>query len=216
MADLQRRYAGKLIRPNEKNAIRQSFYDTLTFDSGNTVKLVFFQQTEGGAGLETTNMQAAGQFPAGQKFSADGIEIEVYPGSNAAGYVRQDPVVQAAAVAAPQFANDVHALGERGSLKLEVGTGRVYLTEAPLLRFPPTCGLYIGAAVEQNLAAAAAQTISADYARFAGHPYRLDPEVPIDPQTPFAITLAWSAAFALPSGFDAKVRVRMTGILFRP
>ncbi len=216
MANLKEDYQRMLTLPGAFDAIRQSLYDTLIFDSGVSNRLEFFQQTQGAAGKAVTNMQFAGQLPKGQKFVADAIEIEVYPGSVAAGYTRQNPVLQAAAVAAPNFANDVWALGEAGWVEVVVGTGKPYLIEAPLFRFPPSCGLVVGAAVEQNLAAAAAQTISADYARFAGRPYHLDPKLPLDENTPFNVSLNWPAAFALPSGFDAKVRVRLTGILFRP
>lgn len=208
-------HAKRLTDPNFKEAIRQSLYDTLTFDSNVTTSLRFFSTPKGGTKTAAdTNMTLAGQLPKRHKFVADGIEIHVAPGSSAAGYVRQDPVRQNAAVAAPQFANDVWALGEAGWLEVVIGT-KTYLIEGPLYRFPPQNGVDVRPAIEQNLAVAAAQTISADYARFGGRPYVLAPELPIDENTNFEVTVNWPAAFALPSGFDSKLKLVLLGTLFR-
>jgi hypothetical protein len=216
MANLQRQYRARLTDPRFKEGIRQSLYDTLVFDSGVTQRLQFFavQAGQSGKTKADTNMELAGTLPAGHKFVAEALEIHVYPGSNAGAYVRQDPVRQNAAVAVPQFANDVHALGEAGWVEVQIGT-KTYLIEAPLNRFPPSAGLIVTPAVEQNLAVAAAQTVSVDYARFGGRPYLLIPNLPIEGQTAFSVSINWPAPFALPSGFDAKIKVVLPGVYFR-
>lgn len=215
-ARIAAKYRKQLTDPRFKEAIRQPLFDTLTYDSGVTTRLPFFavQAGQGGKTDEDTNLTLAGQLPKGQKFVCDGIEVLIFPGSNAAAYIRQDPVRQAAAVAAPQFANDVHALASTGLAKFKIGT-KDYLTDGPLQVFPAQSGLILSAAVEQNLAAAAAQTVSADYARTAGRPYAVFPEIPLEENNNFSFEINWGAAVVLPSGFDARIKVRLLGVLFR-
>ena len=216
MRNVQQSYRRKLTDPRFKEAIRQPLYDTLDFDSGVTTQLRFFSTPagQGGKTKQETNMKLAGQLSKGQKFAAQGVELHVLPGSNAAAYVRQNPLIQVAAVAAPNFANDVWALLSAGSLEINIGS-KNYLQAAPLLLFPPSQGLLPAPAVEQNLAAAAAQTLTADYARGAGRPFVIDPELPIEENNNFEVILEWPAAFALPSGFDARIKCVLVGVLFR-
>jgi len=214
--DYRALYAKRLTDPNYKEALRQPLYDTQVFVSNTTAQLRFFTSPVGGTRtFEDTNMQLAGQLPKGHKFVADGIEVHVMPGSVVgAAYTRQQPFLQSAAVATPNFANDVWALGERGYLEVIVNS-KPYLDDGPLYRFAPAQGLVMAPGADQNLAAAAAQTISCDYARFAGRPYLLLPELPIDENTAFSLTLNWAAAFALPSTFTAKIKVILLGTYFR-
>lgn len=209
-------HAQRLTDPNFKEAIRQSLYDTLSFDSGATTSLRFFSTPQGGTKTKAdTNMTLAGQIPKRHKFVADGIEIHIAPGSSAAAYVRQDPVRQNAAVAAPHFANDVWALGEAGWLEVLIGS-KTYLIEGPLYRFPPQNGIDVRpAAAVENTNTTVLNQITSDYARFSGRPYVLAPELPIDENTNFEVTVNWPAAFALPSGFDAKLKLVLLGTLFR-
>lgn len=208
--------AKRLTDPRFKEAIRQSLYDTLTFDSGVTTSLRFFSTPQGGTKTKTdTNLDLAGQIPQGHKFIADGIEVHVLPGSSAASYVRESIVKTAAALAAPNFANDVWALGESGYLTVKIGP-KEYLTEGPLYRFPPQSGLDLrAAAAVENTNTTVVNQVTADYARFGGRPYILMPELPIEANTNFEVTLNWPAAFALPSGFDARIKVVLLGTLFR-
>jgi hypothetical protein len=215
-SNVQQSFRRKLTDPRFKEAIRQPLYDTLDFDSGVTTELRFFSVPQGQSGKtrQETNLDLAGQLSKGQKFAAQGVELHLLPGSSAAAYVRQEPVRQNAAVAAPQFANDIWALAQAGHLEINIGS-KNYLTAGPLLLFPPSQGILIAPAVEQNLAAAAAQSLTSDYARMAGRPFAIDPELPIEENNNFSVVIKWPAAFALPSGFDARIKCVLLGVLFR-
>jgi hypothetical protein len=54
-----------------------------------------------------------------------------------------------------------------------------------------------------------------DYARLVGRTFQFTPEIPIEPQTNFDVTLNWPAAVVLPSGFDARIGVVWGGVRFR-
>lgn len=215
MADLKSLYARRLVDPNVKEGIREPLYSFGTYDSGVTRKLTLFQDKVGGTVTEAdTNMNLAGQLEAGHKFIAETVEVHVLPGSNAASYVRQDPVKVAAAATVPNFANDVWALVSVGHLVFKIGD-KNYLT-APLLAFPPTTGLGISpAAAVATTVAAATPFATVDYARLVGRPFVLNPVLPIPEQTSFSVSLVWPTAVALPSGFDARVGVYLGGLRFR-
>lgn len=214
--DYRALYNKRLTDPRFKEAIRQSLYDTQTFDSNVSSKLTFFTTPVSGAKtLADTNMRLAGQLPKGHKFVADGVEIHIAPGSSASAYARQAIVATGTALAAPNFANDVWALGEAGFLEIMVNN-KPYLNEGPLYRFPPQAGLVVmPAAAVENTNTTVVNQITSDYARFGGRPYVLAPELPIEENTAFEVTLNWPAAFALPSAFDAKVKVVLLGTYFR-
>ena len=211
-------YRKRLVDPRMKEGIREPLYDFLTYDSAATLQLKFFQTQVGGAKTKSdTNMPLNGQLPAGQKFVAQTLELHFMPGSNAGSYVRQAPVQSATALAAPNFANDVWALVNQGWLEVTVGT-KQYLT-APLIAFPSSSGLVVQAAIGLEAVAAAAAAIenqiTVDYARLGGRVFQFTPEVPIEPQTNFDVTLNWPAAVTLPSGFDARIGVSLGGVRFR-
>lgn len=213
-AKLRNLYNRRLTIPGVKEGIREPLYDFLTYDSGATLSLRFFRDPAGGTKTKAdTNMELQSQLPAGHKYVAETLEIHVLPGSNAAAYVRQSPVLSAAAIAAPNFANDVWALLSVGWLELKVGS-KPYLT-APLLSFPSTTGLGVTPAVALENEAAGANQTSCDYARLVGRPFVFNPVLPIDANTAFEVTLNWPAAVVLPSGFDARVGVVFGGVRFR-
>ncbi len=213
--NLQQKYRKRLTDPRYKEGIREPLYDYLTYDSGVTTSLKFFQTQVGGSKTKSdTNVPLNGQLPAGQKYVAEVLAIEVLPGSSAASYARQDPVKTATALAAPNFANDVWALLHKGFLEVTVGT-KPYLT-APLLDFPSITGLGITpAAAVENTGTTVQNQITVDYGRLIGRPYVLDPEIPIEGLTNFDVTLTWDSAVTLPSGFDARIGVKFYGIRFR-
>jgi len=217
--NVQRRFQQKLTDPNYKESLRYALYDTLPFVSNNTTKLKFFATPagQGGKTKEDTNLELSGQLSKGQKFSADCIEIRIRPGSAAgAAYVRQQPSLLVVALAVPNFMNDMWALGTRGVLRFNIGSGKTYLEDGPLEIFPPVSGLLSFPATAFGTAAAATNEFTSDYARYVGRPYFLAPEVPIEENSNFNVELGWDAgAFALPSGFTAQIQVRLLGILFR-
>lgn len=213
--NLQSLYKRRLTVPGQRDAIREPLYDFLTYDSGATLNLRFFQDPIGGTKTKAdTNMTLAGQLPKGWKYIVETMEIVVMPGSNAANYVRQSPVQQAAAAAAPNFANDVWALLSVGYAEITVGS-KPYLT-APLLSFPSTTGLMISAAAAtEDTGAAIHHQITADYARLVGKAFLFNPVMPLEENTNFDVTLNWPAAVVLPSAFDARIGIVFNGIKFR-
>lgn len=215
-ASLRNLYNKRLVDPRVKEGIREPLYSFGTYDSGATLELPLFQDKLGGSITERdTNMPLAGQLPVGHKFIAETIELHVYPGSSASSYVRQDPVkASTAALAAPNFANDVWALISSGFLVLKVGD-KDYCT-APLIAFPPTTGLGITpAAAVENTNTTVINAVTVDYARGVGRPFVLNPVIPIPAMTAFSVSLKWPAAVTLPSGFDARMGIVMNGVRFR-
>lgn len=213
--NLKKRYQQQLTMPGVKEAIREPLYDTLPYDSGVTTQLRFFQTPISGTKTKSdTNMTLAGQLPAGWKFSAEVAELHVLPGSNAASYIRQDPVKSATALAAPNFANDVWALVQAGWAEITIGS-KPYGT-IPLILLPPMTGLAISAAnAVENTNTTVVNQITTDYARLTGRPFKFEPLLPIPGNTNFDITLNWPAAVTLPSGFDANLRFVLQGMRFR-
>lgn len=213
--NLRSLYRRRLVPPGVRDAIREPLYDRLDYNSGVTTSLRFFQTPISGTKTKAeTNMTLAGQLPAGWKYIAETLSLQVLPGSSAASYVRQDPVKTATALAAPNFANDVWALLHTGWLEITIGS-RPYLT-APLLSFPSMAGLIgeVAAAVE-NTNTTVVNQITVDYARLAGKPFQFNPAMPLEPQLNFDVTLNWPAAVTLPSGFDAAILVQFDGLKFR-
>jgi hypothetical protein len=217
MKTLGQRYTQQLTDPRFKESLRYALYDSLPFVSNSTMSLKFFATPagQGGKTKEDTNMELAGQLSTGQKFSVDGIELHIRPGSAVgASYTRQDPMRQNLAAANPFFTNDIWALATRGILRFNIGSGKSYLEDGPLMVFPSMSGLFVAPAVAG--APAAAATMSGDYARTVGRPYEIQPEIPLEAVTNFNVTLAWDAGvLVLPSGFTAQIQVRLLGILFR-
>lgn len=220
MPTVAQRYRQQLTDPRFKESLRYALYDTLPFVSNTTQQLKFFMTPagQGGKTKEDTNMELAGQLSKGQKFSVDCIELRLRPGSAVgAAYTRANPVqFVAGAPVAPNFFNDVWALGTRGVLRFNIGSGKQYLEDGPLEVFPQLSGMVHFPEEAFATAAAASNEYSADYGRVVGRPYQVQPEIPIEDTTSFNIVLAWDAgAFALPSTFTAQIQVRLLGILFR-
>lgn len=202
----------RVNRPGAQEYTRQTLYDFQTYANAGQQQLLFFQvpKGQGGKTIADTNMEAAGSLPSPKLFKVESIEILFYPGVL--------PVTLAAALAESEFANDVYTVAKSGSLKFFIGS-KSYLEEAPIGRFPPKCRLETDFSValqrSQTTAADAEDQISMDYAAFAGRPYRIDPEIVLEPTQNFSIELNWPAAVALPSGVDGRIGVVLDGILIR-
>jgi hypothetical protein len=219
-ASIQARFRQKLTDPRYKESLRYALYDTLPFVSAVTSRLKFFATPsgQGGKTKEDTNLELAGMLPEGQKFSADCIELRIRPGSAVgAAYTRANPVqFVAGAPVVVNFFNDLWALGTRGVLRFNIGSGKTYLEDGPLDVFPALSGYVHFPEESFTLAAAASNQYTADYGRVVGRPYQLTPEIPIEGKNNFNVELAWDAgAFALPSTFTAQIQLRLLGVLFR-
>jgi hypothetical protein len=205
----------KVNRSQEYEVTRQSLYDFQTYAAAGQTSLTFFQVPigQGGKTIADTNLELAGQLPAPKYFLVESIELYLHPADA--------PVTIANSAASPDsvvtnYANDVNAVGQSGSLDFFIGS-KSYLQEAPLERFPPKTRLYAEFAFAKNATSAGAETsnqLAGDYAAFAGRPYFLDPyKVLLAPTQNFNVTLTWPAAVAVSA--DARIGVVMDGVLYR-
>ncbi|MES9901026.1 MAG: hypothetical protein ABW148_18670 [Sedimenticola sp.] len=196
-------------RRGEYEGIRQTLYDSATYDaSAGHTQLQFFQvpQGQGGKTIADTNMKAAGQLPQPQHFLVESIEIHYFPGVL--------PVIDTLTLGASEFTNDMYTLLKSGSLDFFIGS-KSYLEEAPIGRFPPKTKMESHFGVHFTQASAADQQITMDYGAWVGRPYYLDPPVLLVPNQNWNVNLNWPAAVTLPSDADGKMFVVLDGILYR-
>lgn len=208
MASLRSYYNKRLTEPGRKEGIRQSLYDFQTYLAAGQLSMIFFQVPKGQSGktLDDTNMVLAGQLPAGWKFIAESLEFYFFPGVSPGAVL---------ANAAPQFTNDVYAVGKSGAVSMTVGS-KPYLNEAPLMRFPPKTGLSVQSTLGVATTVAATTPVAeVDYARFSGRPYQLNPVLPLVANLSFSVEVDWKALAALPSGVAGRIGAVLDGILFR-
>ena len=216
--DIRKLDKHRVNRPGSKEYFRQSLYDFQDYAAGGQQQLLFFQvpKGQGGKTIEDTNMEAAGTLPNPKIFWVESIEVYFFPGvlpvtSAASGAIATPP-------AEPNFMNDVYTVQKSGSLKFFTQS-KSYLDEAPLGRFPPKTRLegQSAAALGGGVAGAGDFVVSnaIDYGTFAGRPYRVDPEIVLEPTSNFVVELNWSAAVALPCGVAGRIGVVLDGVLIR-
>lgn len=222
-----------VFSPDQIVAIRQPLYDRLVYDdAGIAGQMRFFQQqlgtgnssAIGGTGqvktLDDTNMVAAGQLPAPQAFLATSVEVIAEPGSisTANAWSPLDPAFivntsagTVATVPAMNGVNDVSRILIGAWLRFEIGSAE-YLTQSRLDSFPAKS--FVAAdtstAMSGNLGVAG---IAA--ARAVGKPFYLNPPLLLLPNVNFVVTLNWNNAVATPTGMNARITVRLDGILYR-
>lgn len=207
----------RVNRSQEYEVTRQSLYDAQTYAAAGQTSLTFFQTPigQGGKTIADTNLELAGQLPAPKYFLVESVELLFFPG--------EDPTSVDNSAAAPDtiltnFANDVYAVEQSGSLNFFIGS-KTYLEEAPLGRFPPKTRLdteFAFSNVSTTAGAETANQVSGDYAAFCGRPYFLDPYmILLAPTQNFSVTLTWPVAVALPSTVDARIQVVLDGVLYR-
>lgn len=194
-------------RAGAVEAIFQPLYDTLTYDgsAGQTVLRFFAQpQGQGGKTLADTNMTLSGQLPNMQTFEIRYIEVNFLPGVDLSAFGAQDSL---------DYLNDVQDFANNGYLELNIGS-KNYLTDGPLGQFPATTGLNVAAAFADATTAGANLQSRAGYARVIGQRYDVTPMVLPSNQN-FDVTMRWPTAVPLASEQDARVQVRLGGILYR-
>lgn len=210
--NLQELQSYAVNRKGQYEGIRQTLYDFQTYANAGQTSLTFFQVPVGQAGktLADTNIEVAGSLPQPKHFLVESIEVYLFPGV--------DPVTTLTTIAAPNFANDVYAVEQGGSLNFFIGS-KTYLEEAPIGRFPPKTKLEVEGAhaldFEQAVAADQEAQVSTDYAVFCGRPYYINPATLLIPTQNFKVSLNWPTAVALPSGQDARVGIVLDGVLYR-
>lgn len=195
-------------RPDQVEAIRSSLYDTVAYQQAGQTQLQFFQTPKGQSGktLADTNMTAAGSLPSPQSFLIETIELYFFP---------TDTPGQLSAANTPEipaYVNDVWKFYKPGAwLELFIGS-KAYLDEAPLMKFPPRCGL-TGFSSSSDAASTGTSSTMVNYASAGGPVYELDPPILLVPTQNFVVTLNWPAAVALSAA--GTVVCQMGGILYR-
>jgi len=203
----------------KKNYLRQSLYDFQPYVAAGQNQLLFFQvpKGQGGKTIADTNMEGAGALPNPKMFIVESIEILFFPGdlpvtSDAAAAIASAPAV-------PNFTNDVYTVQKSGSVKFFIGSTS-YVEEAPIGRFPSKTRLNTdGGSIAIGGGVGGAGDFLAsntnDYASFSGRPYKIDPEIVLEPTQNFVVELNWPALVPLPSGTAGRIGVVLDGILIR-
>lgn len=209
--------------------IKQTLYDHLLYPQAGINQLNFFALPKGqgvttalGAAVGAaktqadTNMESAGQLPAGKSFLATSIEVMFYAGASAAAntYVQAAPGLfdAVAALAVVAAVNDVNAFYQSGSLRLFIGS-KDYVNEGPLGRLPPKTHLGLNAGVASNSATTA--EVGAVNAYAAGAPYVIDPPIYLENNQNFVVEMNWPGLVPMPSGFNGRVGVVLGGYTYR-
>lgn len=201
-------------------AVRQSLYDSQQYAAAGATQLSFFNLPIGqgtswaGGGTKSisdTNMTLAGQLPANQEFLMQSIEIHFLPTTPTV--AAQMPAAFGAQAVA-QLVNDEYIFRRAGNLVLVIGS-KPYLTEGPLMKFPPKTRFEVGGAAADVTTAGAALQTRIVMGRNVGRPYLLSPVDMLLPQNQnFNITLNWpEGAQAITN--PARVFVVIDGILYR-
>jgi hypothetical protein len=177
--------------PNAIEAIWQPFYDSTVAGATNypatgVTQLVFFQTPNGSSGktLQDTNMSLNGQFPAPTAFLCTAVQILLMPfwSLTVASSSRTG-----AAAAVNTNINDVTQVADSGYLQLQIGS-KVYLTDAPIGKFPPNFS--IGGLQALTGTFTAGTYIDVDYARTIGRYYEITPLL-IPMNQNFVLSLFW-------------------------
>lgn len=219
--------------PDAIEAIRQPLYDRLPYPTAGVAgQLRFFQAPQGqgnstaigGTGLvktlDDTNMVAAGQLPMPQAFLATSIEIIIEGGSISTAnawspvdiaFLTNASAAAVSAVPALAAVNDTHRIAIGGWLSFDVGSKPV-LQQSRLDSFPPKSFVSPDAAIAQsgNLGYGGVAL-----ARAVGRPFYLNPPILLQANVNFVVTLNWNVAVATTTGLNARVMVRLDGILYR-
>jgi hypothetical protein len=128
----------------------------------------------------------------------ESIEIAFYPGLSAVANTFLPQIIPVATTL-----SDTITFRSAGALVLNI-TSKPYLQEAPLARFPAKQHLSVESAI-----------VTLAYGEQVGRPYFVDPAIMLLSNQNFSISNLWQAPIALPSGFNARVRCTMEGILYR-
>lgn len=226
MADFQSR---RVTNPDQSEIIRQRLYDYQLYPTAGATQLTFFALPIGqgiatavGAAVGSaktkadTNLTQASTLPSGLAFYCESIEVLFFPGSVSTANTYTPQLIGnfeavAADAAVSQF-NDANTFYQSGVLEFNI-LQKTYLTETPLMAFPPKVWLSGPSAVASNAAATGITSIGSITA--TGRAYMIDPAITLMPAVNFNVVLSWPAAVPTPSGFNARVGVVLDGYFAR-
>ena len=221
---------GRVTNPGQSEIIRQRLYDFSLYPAAGVQRLAFFQLAVGqgitsalGATVGTTKTLAdtnieggGGTLPSGKSFLMESIEVLFLPGSVAtANTYTPQTIASFTAVAAQAVVaafNDINTFYQGGTLQLNV-LSKNYLTETPLLSFPPKASFDYSGAIASNSATTA--VVQAGIAKATGRPYYIEPRITLNPAVNFEVVLSWPAAVACPSTFNGRVGIYLDGYMMR-
>jgi hypothetical protein len=214
LADLQQ-YNPNL--PNAIEAVWQPFYDFGTpgatnYPAAGIQQLLFFQVPNGGTvgaatkTLQDTNMTLNGQFPAPTAFLCTAIQVLVMP---AWSLTVPSSAKTAAAATVNTNINDLTQIADSGYLQFQIGS-KVYLTDAPVGKFPPNFTIGGQQAVAGTYAAGTQITV--DFARSIGRYYEITPLL-IPMNQNFIVSLFWPTL--VPVTNAARIGVILDGFFYR-
>ena len=218
----------RVTNSSQSEIIRQRFYDYQLYPTAGVSQMTFFSAPVGqgitsasGGTVGTTktlfdtNLELPNTLPSGKAFMVESIEVLFLPGSVSTTntYTPQSLGAFAAtdALAILGQLNDVNTIYQSGLLEFNV-LSKNYLRETPLLAFPPKAHLDANAATSTTVAAS---NNTMAFAKAAGRPYYISPEIALQPAVNFEIKISWPAAVATPSGFNGRLGVILDGYFMR-
>lgn len=204
LADLQQ-YA--VNRKDQVEVVRQSLYDFQTYSTTGATQFTFFAIPQGQSSKTKadTNMSIAGSLPAGQRFAVQAIQVWFFPGVN--------PSAAGAAAGIDNFVNDVWAFYKATAfLDFFIGS-KSYITEAPVMRFPPSGRLEGFAGMSDASTAGANLFARTSYASAGGRSFVVDPPVLLESTQNFNVTINYPTAVTVSA--NARVGVVLDGVLIR-
>lgn len=204
---------------NQWELLTQTLYDSIAYPAAGLNSASFFSIPIGqgvgfGGGAKTrsdTNLQLAGQLPAGNMFICSSVEVSFQPATPtvAAGM----PAAFGAQAVATSI-NDAYIVGRSGNLNLTI-LSKPYIQDAPIGKFPPTADFTLNAALSDGTTLAASSQSRIGYAGWEGLTYVLTPNNLLIPSsTNFSVTLAWPEGLQVITN-PARIFVRMNGMLAR-
>lgn len=199
--------------PNAIEAIWQPFYDSTVAGATNypttgVTQLVFFQTPNGSSSktLQDTNMSLNGQFPAPTAFLCTAIQLLIMP---AWSLTVGGSSKTAAAATVNTNINDLTLIADSGYVQLQIGS-KVYLTDAPVGKFPPNFS--IGGLQAMAGTYAAGTQITTDFARTIGRYYEITPLL-IPMNQNFILTMFWPTL--VPVVNAARIMAILDGFFYR-
>lgn len=197
--------------------VTQTLYDSLPYAAAGGAQFTFFAlpvgQGVGFAGgtktFEDTNITNASMLPANIEFLIQSVELMFLPTTPtvAAGL----PSVFGAQLALTLI-NDAYIFYRTGFLKLFIGS-KDYLTEAPLMKFPPKQYFELNAAFADATTAGAALQSRAGFATARGRPYLLKAPLRLVSNQNFNVTINFPSLRAITN--PALVYCTLDGVLYR-
>lgn len=221
--------ARRVTNSAQSEIVRNRFYDYQLYPTAGLSQLTFFSAPVGQGitsalggtvgstkTLFDTNLELPNTLPSGKAYMVESIEVLFLPGSVSTANTYTPAALGAftavSATAIVAQLNDINSIYQSGLLEFNI-LSKNYLRETPLLAFPPKAHLDVTAGIGTN--SATTGTVSAIFAKAAGRPYYISPEIALQPAVNFEVKISFPAAVATPSGFNGRLGVILDGYFMR-